>query len=108
MIRLKLEFGNLTKEHTWHKNIKDFPKVIRRGNINWEWLAYDVDPNGKFDYVLTFSQVGNWSANYLAAAPTLEEIGGTTEANPECNCGAKHDRHFPNHHMFFCKLWGKV
>lgn len=24
-----------------------------------------------------------------------------------CECGAKHDRHFPNAHMFYCPLYKK-
>lgn len=114
-LKLLLEFGSLYKRDVvWHKELTQFPKVFTYKNTTWEWVMWDSDHSGTYDYKLLLSPL----KNYLAPAgphgiplpvPDLDEMFGSVYAKKEeCECGATYDRHFPNAHSRWCKAWKKL
>lgn len=104
-MKLKLKFGLDKVEFvSWWKSIQDFPKNIRYQGSAWGFIMYETEPyQSHYDYTFTFSITTNYPGNFYDI-PSFFELF-RADSNNGCQCGAKHDRHFPNTHMFFCKLF---
>jgi len=105
-MKLKLEFGlgDGTEYISWYKEVLDFYKLIRYKGSAWEFTMYNKETNWHYDYTLIFTKTSNYTGSFYSI-PTFEELFGVTSGPPKCECGAKFDRHAPNNHMFYCKLW---
>lgn len=104
-MRLRVEFG-LTeyREATWDEDLSDFPKLIKFNTFNHEWIVYDRDITGKYDYILKFSALSPIDADYHKDAPSWEQLFGYIPHI--CECGSEHFPP-PRRHMFYCKMYRK-
>lgn len=91
------------EEITWFRPIDEFPKILRwQGNV-YEFIMFA--PNGYYsstDYTFHFSEIKVYGAKYYEIPSFVDMF---RSGSNECQCGAKHDRHFPNVHMFLCPKW---
>lgn len=102
-MRLKVQFGLADdKEVFWYKEVEDFPNLIKYLGKNYEWVMYDNDYTGKFDFVLIFSELQSYDPNYNVDCPKWSEL--FPEKTNACDCGAKYCS-FPWDHMRYCPLW---
>lgn len=106
MITLEINFGTTKEILDWYDDINKFPKTIQHDGENWDWLAYEEDPNHVVDYVIWMTKVPSWKLSYGDKAPTIFSLKSRLPSKKSgCVCGAIHDRHFPDDHMFFCPEW---
>ncbi len=105
MIKLKVRFGLIDEKYvSWWNDVYSFPKLINYLGRNFEWVMYDQDKTGQVDYILIFSELGEHDPCYMSFAPTWNDLFGEKNG---CECGSKYDRHSPNGHFMYCKLWSK-
>lgn len=104
-MKLRIEFSSLEyRDVTWNGEIMDFPHLINFNSRNYEWVVYDKDSTGRFDYILHFSKLSSTDFDFNKVAPKWEDLFGL--GGDTCECGARFSS-FSWDHMHFCKLWRK-
>lgn len=101
-MKLRIQFGLMDRQEVfWYQPLESFPHIINYLGRNYEWLMYDKDPYGQVDQILIFSEISRHDPSYGVLCPLWNDLFPNREEG--CECGAKHDRHFPNFHMRYCK-----
>jgi hypothetical protein len=107
-MRLKLEFGfgDGVEVVSWYRDVKDFPKYIRYQGDTYEFVLYNQDDTMQNDYILHLSKSRSYNCKY-EDIPKYSDMFGGYFKKEECECGAKHDRHYPQgHYHWFNKYKG--
>lgn len=104
-MKIKVNFGLVdTKIVEWWTDVNSFPKLIKYLGKNFEWVFYDTDKSKQVEYILTFSEIQSYDPNYGVACTSWNDLFGENPVNG-CECGSKYDRHSPDGHLFYCRLY---
>ena len=91
------------EELTWWLPLDQFPTNIEYKSEKFEWVMYDADMTGQYDYILTFSKILPYQTSYNYPCDRFEDLVKHTYG-AKCECGAKYTS-FSAFHMRFCPKW---
>ena len=84
-MRLVISFGLTTKKEVdWHRDVMDFPKLLRFQGKKWEWAMYNGSGQ---NYELTFSLLSSYDSTFNMDMPSFEDLFEYGSYN-KCECGA--------------------
>lgn len=106
-MKIRVDFGihGKRREVGWYQALEEFPNYIAFQGKNWEWIMWDTDRTGAFDYIATFIELLNYDPHWPKPLVNFEERFPSTLN--ECQCGSSYTS-FKDFHMMYCPLWRKM
>ena len=102
-MKLRVNFGlNHWRETNWWGTLVSFPSLLTFRTVKYACGNAELDPTGRYDYILQYLEVQSWDLNYSVSCDAFESMPGSM-AN-SCECGAIYSP-FPFDHMRMCPLW---
>ena len=109
-MKIKCVFGAFEKIVEWHSDISRFPRAFKVDKEYWDTPITMGSWGADYDYCMAYGKANFATYIGLELSEFHSMFAHQTVVRTEtgCECGAGHDRSFPNIHSYWCPKWVKV